>query len=75
MLVEISFFCVVSTFSHDFDAIYSGDLNSELVRYSNGPKQFARRMVRYSVKMHISNSIRSVQHPNTSQNTQHPKAT
>ena len=21
---------------------YSGDLNSELVRYSNGPKQFAR---------------------------------
>ena len=27
---------------------YSGDLNSELVRYSNGPKQFARQMVRYS---------------------------
>ena len=27
---------------------YSGDLNSELVRYSNGPKQFTRRMVCYS---------------------------
>ena len=27
---------------------YSGDLNRELVRYSNGPKQLARRMVRYS---------------------------
>ena len=27
---------------------YSGDLNSELVRYLNGPKQFARRMVCYS---------------------------
>ena len=28
--------------------MYSGDLTSELVRYSNGPKQFARQMVRYS---------------------------
>ena len=27
---------------------YSGDLNSELVRYSNGPKQFSCQMVRYS---------------------------
>ena len=27
---------------------YSGNLNSELVQYSNGPKQFARQMVRYS---------------------------
>ena len=28
--------------------LYSGDLNNELVRYSNGPKLFDRRMVRYS---------------------------
>ena len=28
--------------------VYSGDLNSKLVRYSNGSKQFARRMVHYS---------------------------
>ena len=27
---------------------YSGDLNSQLVRYSNGCKQFASRMVRYT---------------------------
>ena len=32
----------------NFPFEYSGDLNSKLVRYSNGPKQFARRMVRYS---------------------------
>ena len=28
--------------------MYSGDLNSELVKYSNGPEQFVHRMVRCS---------------------------
>ena len=28
--------------------MYSGDLNSGLVWYSNGPEQFAHRMVHYS---------------------------
>ena len=28
--------------------MHSGDLNSKLVQYSNGPKQSAPRMVRYS---------------------------
>ena len=32
----------------------SGDLKSELVRYSNGPKQFVHQMVRYS--SHVLNS-------------------
>ena len=29
-------------------ALYSGDLNSQLVRYSNGPKQLAHKMFHYS---------------------------
>ena len=33
---------------------YSGDLNRDLVRYSNGPKQFVPRMVHYSG--HVLNS-------------------
>ena len=32
----------------EFFLFYSRDLNRELVWYSNGPKQFARRMVRHS---------------------------
>ena len=26
---------------------YSGDLNSKLARYTNGPKQFVHQMIRY----------------------------
>ena len=33
---------------HSGNTRYSEDLKSELVWYSNGPKQLARRMVRYS---------------------------
>ena len=33
---------------NDINVQYSGDLNSKLVRNLNGPKQLARRMVRYS---------------------------
>ena len=33
---------------------YSGDLNSELVQYLNGPKQFIHQMVHYS--SHVLNS-------------------
>ena len=36
------FFGIKNIYRVYVEVEYSGDLNSELVRYSNGPKQFAR---------------------------------
>ena len=52
-----------------FIGAYSGDLNSTLVRYSNGPKQFARRMVLYS--SHDLNSELKVHYSSHGLNNEH----